>query len=466
MQISHTARASRALIANLNAQETKAMNFRKGNSDAFKDLNGDASLDMKIDIAQDHMVKVLDSKNLSFLLGSGCSSFQRKKDKVELGIPTMKPLAKEFQSWLEVTENNERSSEWVKKINENLGIDIKSDSFKNNLEELLSALATASTFCKMSAMSGIDDVNEAVDQVVSLVKGFILKKCTNGIFSQGDMTILDIYSNFYRSLANRSRRLTPPWVFTSNYDLFNEISMDRLNIPYSNGFSGTVERRFNPAMYRLTLAEQLDITSRRWGTVDNFVHFCKLHGSINWIEDDGHLYKIRECHEKVDQLRDRMMIYPVSSKQSASLGSPYSDMFRELYRQVVQNQSVLIVIGYGFGDEHINNIIFQGLTLPDFKLIVFANPETNKVTSSLKELKDPRIWFIWENTEKRTKGERTDEGADSKTMDCQRNPIHYFDQVVEHLLPINEDHTKMEEIMAKSMIELLSKRKDPGNAEG
>lgn len=70
--------------------------------------------------------------------------------------------------------------------------------------------------------------------------------------------------------------------------------MDRSGIPYSNGFSGTVERRFNPATYRLALAEQLDITSRRWAAVDGFVHFCKLHGSVNWIEENAGLYPIRE----------------------------------------------------------------------------------------------------------------------------------------------------------------------------
>ncbi len=35
---------------------------------------------------------------------------------------------------------------------------------------------------------------------------------------------------------------------------------------YANGFSGVVERRFNPSTFRYALAEQLDLTSRKWSS--------------------------------------------------------------------------------------------------------------------------------------------------------------------------------------------------------
>lgn len=135
-------------------------------------------------------------------------------------------------------------------------------------------------------------------------------------------------------------------MFTTNNDLFNERAMDRSGIPYSNGFAATVERRFNPATYRRALAEQLDISSKRWAAVDGFVHFCKLHGSVNWTEEETDLFPIRESADKLDPTQDRVMIYPTPSKQTASFGSPYSDMFREFQGQIVQDQSVLFVMGF------------------------------------------------------------------------------------------------------------------------
>jgi hypothetical protein len=40
----------------------------------------------------------------------------------------------------------------------------------------------------------------------------------------------------------------------------------------------------------------------------------------------------------------------------------FSDLFREFQARIVKEQSVLFTLGYSFGDEHVNNIIFQALT--------------------------------------------------------------------------------------------------------
>src|SRR5690606_34844689 len=72
---------------------------------------------------------------------------------------------------------------------------------------------------------------------------------------------------------------------------------------------------------------------------------------------------------------EAMLIYPTPAKQNASFAAPYSDMFREFQTKAVQEQSALVTIGYGFGDEHVNNIIYQALTIPTFRLVIFAKPE-------------------------------------------------------------------------------------------
>ena len=321
-------------------------------------------------------------------------------------------------------------------VKEQLEIDITSETLCGNIEKIMFSLISARGYC---AISGKDNIMQSIDNLIKFVNKYILNKCTSKHLSNDINNVLKIYKNFYNCLGNRSRQNSPPWVFTSNYDLFNERAMDRLKIPYSNGFSGTVERRFNPATYRLTLAEQLDITSRRWATVDRFVHFCKLHGSVNWIDEGNGLYPIREVHQYLEENTDRLMIYPTPSKQSASLTSPYSDMFREFHRQVVQDQSVLVVIGYGFGDEHINNIIFQALTLPNFRIVIFADPETSEITKELSQLDDPRIWFIWGDFDK-----------------DQRYKSHYFDCIVDNFLPKNKDQLENYKVMQKTLTKILS----------
>lgn len=424
------------------------MKFLKGSRDEFEKLKDERSWEDKAEIIQRQMAEVFGSKNLSFLMGSGCSSLRHGDD--ELGIPTMKFLAEEFQAQLapDVGEGQAFVSAAQKtELYNTLGIDLSADDVKGNLEQMMAVLINAHQFCRTSDKEELSAVALLVGNIIVGIKKFVLHKCTTGPFSNGDESVVALYRRFYQSLATRARGLAPPWVFSTNYDLFNERAMDRSGIPYSNGFSGTVERRFNPATYRLALAEQLDITSRRWAAVDGFVHFCKLHGSVNWIEEDTGLYPIRESHAPLDPSRDRVMIYPTPSKQTASFGSPYSDMFREFQRQVVQDQSVLVILGFSFGDEHVNNIIFQGLTLPGFRVVAFMDPETNDITRELAALGDPRIWFIW--------GDGKEAGKKA----------HYFDGVVNHLMPTSADQ-KIDQTIEKALQTLLAKQQETEDGQG
>jgi SIR2-like domain len=260
---------------------------------------------------------------------------------------------------------------------------------------------------------------------------------TEGAFSKSDRSVQALYERFYRKLVLRDRSLPRPWIFTTNYDVFNETAMDLLGIPYANGFVGIVERRFNPASFRYALAEQLDIGSRKWSAVDAFVYLCKLHGSITWSEDDHGLFPIRESWPPANA--SRMLIYPTPAKQRSSLSSPYSDLFREFQSRIVNDQTVLITVGYAFGDEHINNIIYQALTIPTFRLIVFASPNSSGEIAKLRALRDQRIWII---------------GGDGPRAGTS---AHYFDTFVEHFMP-QQPSEKIDEAV-RNVLKFMSRKR-------
>ena len=77
--------------------------FYKGKENIL-DAQNIQSHDLPIQKIKDAFLKVLDNKNLSFLLGSGCSSYEiekesgdkASKEKIQVGIPIMVPMAKEF----------------------------------------------------------------------------------------------------------------------------------------------------------------------------------------------------------------------------------------------------------------------------------------------------------------------------------------------------------------------------------
>ena len=419
--------------------------------------NGDADpseLDWNkgIESARQAISEAMNAKNIAFLLGAGCSSLM--KDKKELGIATMAPLAKEFCG--ETLEARAagfygdppvvgaapapwRLTKGELDYLDALGIDLAKD-YSRNLERLMEVLFAQRFVLRQSENPDLHPYRAVLDGIIKKVQDFLWTRVTQGAFAtQGDTTVRDLYERFYKKLVLRDRSLPRPWVFTTNYDHFSELAMDRLGIPYANGFSGVVERRFNPAIFRYALAEQLDVASRKWTAVDAFVYLCKLHGSVTWTEDDHGLFPIKEVWPP--ESTNQMLIYPTPAKQNSSLGSPYADLFREFQSRIVREQSVLITAGYAFGDEHLNNIIYQALTIPTFRLVIFAAPDTDGEIAKLRALRDPRIWIIGGN------------GPAEGTR------AHYFDMIVEHFMP-QRPSDRIDDAVRKVLSELAPKRDD------
>ena len=136
--------------------------------------------------------------------------------------------------------------------------------------------------------------------------------------------------------------------------------------------------------------------------IEKVVRYFKLHGSLSWINsesrDANNLYGIEEKSleliEKLDK-KGEIIIYPSAVKKSYTLDLPYSELFRQFASIITQSQSVLITIGYSFGDEHFNDIIYQALSNPTFTLIIVDfNGTRNEGIKSMKELNDPRIIIL------------------------------------------------------------------------
>jgi hypothetical protein len=420
-------------------KDFEPFSFWKGAQDVFKSKDG-STLEATdaVENVRGQLGDALNARNLSFLFGSGCSSFRVGNS--EVGIPTMGPMAKSFLGTVGADDEAPHVSATERDtLKQWLGLDIGAERFANNLERLMEALYGARFVYDGTEEANPKAVAAVVDRVIGKVAKHVLDSCTTGPFAQGDDSVLALYQTFYQKLQFRDRSLPRPWVFTTNYDLFNERAMDRRGIPYCNGFSGIIERRFNPAMFRYSLAEQLDISSRKWSAVDSFIYLGKLHGSVNWIEDGETLFPIRELADVPGSPEGRVLIYPTPAKQSASFVSPYADLFREFQAQVVRDQSVLVTCGYSFGDQHINNIIFQALTIPNFRLIIFAAEDSGGVIKQLRDLGDPRIWHI---------------GSDSI---FSVRSAHYFDAFVERFMP-ELPGTRIESAVEKVLHNLLAKK--------
>jgi hypothetical protein len=425
--------------------------FYKGNENILANIKGkadaevgetqeQADLKAKTRKIQESFLKVLDNKNLSFLLGSGCSSYKLESEAYkEIGIPVMAPLAREFYSSPDFAEQKE----WLKS---ELSIDVTHSNFATNLETFLSTLHSLSFYYLKTTLPKEQEdeaetkevefsdlfLSEKIDFIIIQARNFLLEKCLNTENTKAtdnnesiDKPLIELYKQFYRKLLSRNSTLPRLNIFTTNYDLYSERAMDLLGIHYVNGFTGGISKFFNPAIFNYALAEKMDLSQSKWSVIDNFFYLYKIHGSVNWIEADGEnkLFKVKEIQEPTfDELKekDTIMIHPTPLKYNASLGSPYSDLFREFQKKLMQNNNILVTIGYSFSDEHINNLIFQAFTIPSFRLIVIGEPTDKNVIGKLLELNDSRIWII---------GEKWPTGVANYT------PLYFFKKFVEQILP-------------------------------
>ena len=216
--------------------------FYKGNQNILDPEKNEESI-KKI---QEAFLKVLDNKNLSFLLGSGCSSYEIEKKvedsntsnikKEQIGIPVMAPMAKEFYNLSEFEENKE----WLLR---KLKIDVEEKNFEKNLEAFLSVLHSLS-FYHSKINNKADENAQKIDQIIKEARNFILEKCLNekNIKDERDNELLEVYKTFYKKLLTRNSTLPRLNIFTTNYDLYSERAMDSLGIHYVNGFTGGISK--------------------------------------------------------------------------------------------------------------------------------------------------------------------------------------------------------------------------------
>ncbi|MCC7316602.1 MAG: SIR2 family protein [Planctomycetes bacterium] len=146
----------------------------------------------------------------------------------------------------------------------------------------------------------------------------------------------------------KSSRQKPIEIFTVNYDVLIEHSLEALRIPTFDGFVGGFRPFFHPDSLRRLEAAPGATWIRLW----------KMHGSVTWrrMEQDGRFRVVRGEPDPAGE-----MIYPSFQKYDESRQQPYSAFTDRLSRFLEQDDALLIVAGFSFGDEHINNLIFGAL---------------------------------------------------------------------------------------------------------
>lgn len=217
---------------------------------------------------------------------------------------------------------------------------VKAERNHENIEDVLSFLRSLASVSKGGTVRGLSE-----DSLISLEK-----RICSEIIKKIDVTLPSSETPYHR-LCNWIRsidRKCAVEIFTTNYDLLAEQSLEDNEVPYFDGFVGSRRPFFD------LRAVEDNLIPTHW------TRLWKIHGSINWYQESTNnqrsVYRSSEIKQDASHL-----IYPSHLKYEESRKMPYLALIDQLNRFIRRKSSFLILCGYSFNDGHLNDTIVNAL---------------------------------------------------------------------------------------------------------
>jgi len=321
------------------------------------------------------------SEHLSLLVGSGLTHAVH-------GLATSQSLpgmsAKQFQTLKKEIEIE------VARIAEQVGRD------RGNIEdqirvvnELLRGLQILASTEKEETpkRKQIEDLRQELSKALKSFAESILEGERNLASAQDDKRkdAFNYLVSFLRSFASRSGTRDRLHLFTTNYDRYIEAGADVAGLRLIDRFIGTLAPIFRASRLDVDLHYNPPGIRGEPRYLEGVARFSKLHGSVDWVHCNGEIRRIGmpfgaadaiDLYLQAPGLQNatalQLMIYPNPAKDVETLFYPYSELFRDFAAAICRPNSTLFCYGYSFGDEHINRIIEDMLTIPSAHLVIIS----------------------------------------------------------------------------------------------
>ena len=278
------------------------------------------------------------SKNIGFFFGAGTST--------ALGIPNISQLTIQVENSLE----NEQKEHFTK-IKEDLKTTLEKDDV--NIEDILNQIRRIREITGEKEDKGYLDIDGKSAKELDILICKNIYKIISDKEKEADL------KNTKKLMAwlNLQNRDYSKEIFTSNYDLIFEKSLEEIQIPYFDGFVGSYEPFFLPENVE-AFVDNNDIT-KTW------FRLWKIHGSLSWFwkkESNGSTRIVRLGRiDNIETNGNEIVIYPSKEKYDSSRKQPFISYFDRMKSFLSKGELLFIISGYSFSDQHINEVIFNSL---------------------------------------------------------------------------------------------------------
>ncbi|TGL99676.1 MULTISPECIES: SIR2 family protein [Leptospira] len=281
-------------------------------------------------------ILISDKKRIGFLFGAG-SSLSKKSEK-SLTVPAIGQMTQEIVKI--AGEADKKFKNALEEISKELGeSNFNIETILSNLEQKASFIGegTLNKLKKDEFLNLIIEIKKNVRKAVSVHKDSETKIASKEIVSEL------VHTDFANWIGQAERKY-PIEIFTTNYDFLFELGLEQKEIPYYDGFCGSLRPFFNPES-----VEDFEFLAKQ-------TKLWKIHGSLGW-----HFDKETEKILRVYPDDNDILIYPSSLKYKDSKKQPYESLLDRLSNFLKKDDSILITCGYSWGDEHINSRIISAL---------------------------------------------------------------------------------------------------------
>ena len=324
------------------------------------------------------LTALFQSEHLSLLIGAGLTYSVRHLGVKENNNAISFPIP-EF-------------SDYQAEINKSAGISEEDESTNTAIiERQLNVANELLLGLKHLHVNGNDEIKGKIEILQNEISEYIKKfseailRLENDITSAtGNQTAFEYLVSFLTSFASRSGTRDRLQIFTTNYDRVLEVGAEVAGLHLLDRFVGNLSPIFRSSRLNLDMHYNPPGIRGEPRYLEGVARFTKLHGSVDWVYAGQDIRRVGipfgaqtiEPFLKAlgieENIFHNLMIYPNAAKDKETTAYPYVELFRDFAASSCRPNNSLVTYGYSFGDDHINRVIGDMLTIPSTHLVIIS----------------------------------------------------------------------------------------------
>ncbi len=212
-----------------------------------------------------------------------------------------------------------------------------------------------------------------------------------------------LLQSFLLSCASRAASRERLHIFTTNYDRLVEHGCDLAGLRIIDRFVGALSPLFRSSRIEVDVHYNPPGIRGEPRFMEGIIRLTKLHGSLDWQYDAG-IRAIRKLGLPFGAPTDHtdlpknpintVMVYPNPAKDVETTAYPYAELFRDMAAALCRPNAVVVTYGYGFGDDHVNRILLDMLTIPSTHIVIIAYEVDDRIKTFCSRTRDAQVSLL------------------------------------------------------------------------